>query len=279
MYMKIQDFKEMHGHCQIPVHYKDEPTLGCWVRNQRSFERTGKLDETRFERLDVLGFVWDPCDSHWKEMYTKLKAYYDKHGHCQIPVSYPEDPSLGKWVRNQRMFETNGTLNDDRLERLNALELVWNPNQMRWSRMVNHLKEFTRLHGCVSVPGNYVTTDGAHLGLWVMRQKVTRNDTGKKNHLTPMRIAQLDAAGFIWASALEGQSNIMFNRPKQFSVHRSFKGDDDNGCHLGSSVALQSVQKRNTTDMLSLERNERLDSIGVSRAPIIDSCKKPRLQY
>jgi hypothetical protein len=285
MYNKMQAFKETHGHCQIPVNYKDDPTLGKWARNQRAFERTGRLDETRFERLDVLGFVWDPCGSHWNDMYTKLRAYYDKHGHCQIPISYQEDPVLGKWVRNQRMLETNGTLNDDRFERLNALEFVWSPNQMRWNMMVNHLKEFTRVHGRVSVPDKYITADGAQLGWWARTQKSARNGTSKNNHLTPQRIAQLDAAGFVWGSALDEQWNTMFNRLKQFKqqyghcgVPRSFKGDDDNGCHLGSWAALQR-QKRNTMDTLSLERKEKLDSIGFLWDPKNDSYKKPRLEY
>eukprot|EP00978_Attheya_sp_CCMP212_P048868 scaffold586586_cov114-Attheya_sp.AAC.1 len=129
MYTKFRAFKETHGHhCQIPVNYKDDPALGKWARNQRASERTGRLDETRFERLDALCFEWDPCGSHWNKMHAKLRAYYDKHGHCQIPISYPEDPVLGKWVRKQRILKTHGTLNDDRFERLNALEFVWSPN-------------------------------------------------------------------------------------------------------------------------------------------------------
>jgi hypothetical protein len=183
------------------------------------------------------------------------------------------------------MLETKGTLNDDRFERLNALEFVWSPNQMRWNMMVNHLKDFTRVHGRVSVPDKYVTADGSQLGWWARTQRSARNFTSKNKYLTPQRIAQLDAAGFIWGSAFEEQWNIMFNRLKQFkqqyghfSVPKSFKGDDNNGCHLGSWVALQR-QKRNTMDTLSLKRKEKLNSIGFSWDPTNDSNKKPRLQY
>jgi hypothetical protein len=285
MYKKMRDFKETHGHCKIPVHYKDDPRLGKWVRNQRAFEKSGELDETRFERLDVLGFVWDPCGSHWNNMYAKLSAYYDKYGHCQIPCNYADDPAMGKWVRNQRMLETSGTLNDDRFERLNALGFVWSPNQTRWNIMVSHLKEFTRIHGHVSVPDKYVTTDGSQLGWWARTQRSARNGSSKNTHLTPQRIAQLDAAGFIWGSSLEEQWNVKFNSLKQFKlqhghcdVPRSFKGDAHDGCHLGNWVTLQR-QKRNTMDTLSLEREAKLESIGFSWGPMNDSYKKPRLQY
>jgi hypothetical protein len=122
MYNKLQAFKKTNGHCRIPAIYKDDPTLGKWARNQRSFEKSGRLDESRFERLDVVGFDWNPWGSHWNEMYEKLRAYYEEHGHCQIPVTYPEDPALGKWVRNLRALHARGKLNDDRVERLNDLE-------------------------------------------------------------------------------------------------------------------------------------------------------------
>eukprot|EP00978_Attheya_sp_CCMP212_P006093 scaffold13731_cov51-Attheya_sp.AAC.4 len=64
--------------------------------------------------------------------------------------------------------------------------------------MVNHLKEFTRVHGRVSVPDKYITADGAQLGWWARTQKSARNGISKNNHLTPQRIAQLDATGFVW---------------------------------------------------------------------------------
>eukprot|EP00978_Attheya_sp_CCMP212_P014598 scaffold37308_cov49-Attheya_sp.AAC.1 len=288
MYKKLQGFKEIHGHCQVPANSKDELTLGQWVRNQRVFEKTGRLDETRFEQLDVVGFDWDPCGSHWNEMYAKLRAYHEKHGHCQIAITYPDDPVLGNWVRNLRVLQAKGKLKDDRVERLNDLEFVWDSNQMRWNTMVDHLKEFTRVHGRVRVPDKYVTTDGVQLGWWVRTQRSYRNINCKNNMplLTPERIAELDAAGFIWDSLSEEKWNMMFNRLGQFkhqyghcNVPKSFKGDGDDGRQLGSWV-YQQRQNRDTVDTLSLKRKEKLDSIGfLWDTKNDDSNKKPRLQY
>jgi hypothetical protein len=149
--------------------------------------------------------------------------------------------------------------------------------------MIDHLKEFTRVHGCVHVPGKYVTEDA--LGWWASTQKSSRNSKSKNNHLlTPKRIAELNAAGFVWDSALEEQWNTMFKRIGQFkqqyghcNVPKSFKGDDENGRHLGCWV-FQQRQKRNTTDTLSLERKEKLESIGFLWDTTNDeSNKKPRL--
>eukprot|EP00978_Attheya_sp_CCMP212_P000327 scaffold660_cov57-Attheya_sp.AAC.3 len=122
MYMKLQAFKKANGHCRIPAIYKDDPTLGKWARNQRSFEKSGRLDETRFERLDVVGFDWNPWGSHWNAMYEKLRAYYERHGHSHVLFTDPDDPALGKWVRNIRAAKAKGNLNDERIGRLNDLE-------------------------------------------------------------------------------------------------------------------------------------------------------------
>ena len=29
-------------------------------------------------------------------------AYKERHGHCNVPSNYSEDPALGSWVKSQR---------------------------------------------------------------------------------------------------------------------------------------------------------------------------------
>ena len=33
----------------------------------------------------------------WDEMYSRLLAFREKHGHCLVPNRYQEDPQLGSW--------------------------------------------------------------------------------------------------------------------------------------------------------------------------------------
>jgi len=283
---KLKAWKKEHGHCNVPGDYKGDAALAKWVKNQRTFERNGKLDEGRFERLDVLGFVWNQIETRWKDMFKRFKTFKEKHGHCQTPVKCLDDPGLGLWVRNQRMFEKNGTLVDDeKFKLLDDLGFVWDPSSTRWNVMVNHLRDYTRAHGDVRIPDNYMTVDGTQLGWWARTQKSARKGTRKRNHLTPERIAQLDAAGFVWGSALEEQWNTMYERLKDFKeenshtcVPQNYKCDDKpDGFHLGTWVSHQR-QNRSKIDDVSLKRKERLDVIGFDWGPMGCIRKKPRLE-
>lgn len=58
MFAALVDFKEQHGHCNVPAKWDQNPKLGTWVTAQRS-NRTSLSDE-RKERLNTQGFIWKP---------------------------------------------------------------------------------------------------------------------------------------------------------------------------------------------------------------------------
>lgn len=41
-------------------------------------------------------------DQKWRKQFKKLSTYKEKHGHCLVPQVYSKDPSLGRWVHNER---------------------------------------------------------------------------------------------------------------------------------------------------------------------------------
>ena len=41
-------------------------------------------------------------DTGWEAQLAKLKKYRRKHGDCNVPTGWAEDPRLGTWVKNQR---------------------------------------------------------------------------------------------------------------------------------------------------------------------------------
>eukprot|EP00978_Attheya_sp_CCMP212_P018535 scaffold50814_cov41-Attheya_sp.AAC.6 len=286
MYEKLGAFKEEHGHCRITVDYEADPVLGKWVKNQRIFEKKGKLDESRFEKLDCLGFVWDQIESRWKDMLQKLNTFKDEHGHCQVPVRCPTNRTLGTWVMNQRMFETNGTLDDKKYHLLNEVGFVWDPANTRWNIMLNHLRDYTLAHGNIRIPSNYITADGTHLGSWARTQKNARNSTKKKSHLTTKRIAELDAAGFVWDNTLDEQWNTMYESLKKYKEDNGdFRVPHDYKCYdkqrknsylLGAWVSHQK-QNRNKTDKKFLKRKAKLDAVGFNWGIMGNVGKKPKL--
>ncbi len=70
------------------------------------------LTPERLERLDALGFVWDPHTEHWEEGFSKLQQFKEREGHCRVPQGHKEgDLALGSWIGTQRQTKTRLLLN------------------------------------------------------------------------------------------------------------------------------------------------------------------------
>jgi hypothetical protein len=55
---QLLSFQQRFGHCQVPMHWREDPAFGHWVDNQRAFRKAGKLSSERVRRLDEIGFQW-----------------------------------------------------------------------------------------------------------------------------------------------------------------------------------------------------------------------------
>lgn len=85
-------------------------------------------------RLDSIGMVWgNRNDRQWNQGYQEAKRYFEAHGDLRAPVNYvsPEGYALGKWVKRQRYTRQNpekscGALTEERMERLDAIGMIWN---------------------------------------------------------------------------------------------------------------------------------------------------------
>lgn len=86
------------------------------------------------DRLDSIGMVWgNRNDRQWNQGYQEAKRYFEAHGDLRVPVNYvsPEGYVLGKWVKRQRYTRQNpekscGALTEERMERLDAIGMIWN---------------------------------------------------------------------------------------------------------------------------------------------------------
>ena len=100
----------------------------------------------RVAKLDTLGFAWEMSaaalnkrrsegardDAGWEAQLAKLKAYKRKHGDCNVPYRWVEDPALGRWVKKQREFkkaldrgEPSEGMTAARAVKLEALGFAW----------------------------------------------------------------------------------------------------------------------------------------------------------
>jgi Helicase associated domain len=185
----LKAYKEREGHCRVPRDYREDGfRLGRWVSTQRPNRNT--LSEDRRQRLDGLGFVWDPHGAAWDNGFDYLKAYKEREGHCRVPVAQKEAGfPLGQWVNVQRTNKEKLTV--DRRRKLDELGFVWDALTAQWEEGFNYLKVFKLREGHCRVPVKY-EENGYRLGQWVGIQRAN------KDAVSGERRQRLDELGFVW---------------------------------------------------------------------------------
>jgi Helicase associated domain len=118
-----------HGNARVPQSFKtsDGFRLGGWVREQRCAYSEGLLDGERQQKLESLnGWSWNAREDNWEDGYRHLLNYAAVHGDVAVPKGAVFNGFLlGRWVSRQRVWRGNGTLSQERQDKLSAL-LGWN---------------------------------------------------------------------------------------------------------------------------------------------------------
>jgi hypothetical protein len=115
--------------------------IQMWLARQRRLAASGHLTPTRKQKLSKHGIDVDLLhgvkrvkqrqskvgEQKWIEKYSELQKYREKHGNCNVPRRFKDDPSLGNWVFNQRKRHHEASA--DRIERLESIGFVWEINR------------------------------------------------------------------------------------------------------------------------------------------------------
>ena len=132
-------YKQQFGHCNVPHTYEHDLALSRWVKRQRcqyKLKLDGKrtsMSSERQQKLDELGFVWDPHTALWETRRVELLEYKQREGNCNVPCRYAKNPKLGMWVRSQRReykLLCDGQLprlTPERYRVLDEMGFVWEP--------------------------------------------------------------------------------------------------------------------------------------------------------
>jgi hypothetical protein len=239
---KLRKYRRKHGDCNVPRGWIEDPGLGSWVSNQRSCKK--KLDRgepskgmtaARAAKLEALGFTWALSaaaiskqfsegrrdDAGWEAQLAKLRKHRRKHGDCNVPRRWAEDPPFGTWVAGQRRGkklldrgEPSKGMTVARVAKLEALGFAWEMsaaaigkrrsegqrNDAGWEVQLAKLKEYKQNHGDCCVLAHWA--EDPQLGRWVKDQRHYKKklDRGEPNpRITAARGAKLDKLGFDWA--------------------------------------------------------------------------------
>lgn len=108
-----------------------------YARRQYKLLMQGKksfMSQRQVLELESLGFVWSLVDQvPWEDRFREMQTFKVKHGDCNVPRNYPDNPQLGQWISTQRVQfrllaegkRTAMTL--DRAQLLESEGFIWGP--------------------------------------------------------------------------------------------------------------------------------------------------------
>ena len=210
---QLREFKDEHGHTNVPELYEPNPQLGHWVFNQRKEyskrlnseealqDAASSITTERIEALNEIGFVWSMRKKParvvgWSERYQELLDYKEKYGDCDVPQTYNENLGLARWVnkmRNQYKRKSR-SLKPEYIDALDSIGFSWSMYDKLWEGRYLQLKQFYSENGHTNI------TSSSQLGSWAKKQQQEMKKLigGRKSALTDARIAKLNEIGFRW---------------------------------------------------------------------------------
>ena len=168
-YQQLQQFHQKHGHSNVPEHFPENPALGRWCINQRTYYRRlyrgemSSLTEERIQLLEDLGFVWSYPQYKFDNMLERLSQYYAEHGHIRVATSDSKNQDLRFWVTIQRYYyhlrkrdlesggESTSPLTEDRIEAIESTipDFNWRargvgnggPSSQDWEKLFKEMRK------------------------------------------------------------------------------------------------------------------------------------------
>jgi hypothetical protein len=253
----LQRFQHQSGHCLVNYGYKEGGlNLGNWVSVQRINKL--KLPIDRVQRLESLGFIWDPLIKQWEDAFSALQEFKKREGHLRVPRSHIESKiRLGDWLHTQRLRRK--ALTASQVQRLTDAGFSFDPQAEQWERGYFALTQFHKNEGHCLVPQKHFQ-NGIKLGLWVGVQR--RN----KNKLSDSRLRLLNTLGFSWDPVNE-QWDEAYNSLVEF---QKLEGHCRVPRESGNKLGIWVHSQRRNIAKLSADRINRLNAINFNWEPNID---------
>jgi superfamily II DNA or RNA helicase len=196
--------------------------------------------------IDRFGVPWD-------ERYGQLVAFRTREGHCNVPDNHHENPQLGWWLGLQRQLKKRGSLLPDRVARLEALGVDWDPHDALWEQWLQELAAFKTQHGHCNVPHTH--PENPRLAQWLGNQRQLK----RRGTLPPDRVARLETLGVVW----EPRDTRWEQRFQELVAFKAREGHCDVPQHRGLGTWLGIQRQNKTRGTLPSDRVSRLESLGV----------------
>lgn len=233
-------------------------------------EKFKVIDEVRncrelFEKLN------DALTATWDMYYASAKQYYKEYGNLEVPARYitEEGYALGSWLNNQKAIRKGtivGKLTEDQIQKLNSIGMIWDSLDYFWEQNFKLAKEYYLTYGNLDIPTNYKSTNGKHLGNWILRQR----QLYKSNSLTDEQIKKLDSIGMDWMDRVDRIWENRFLEAKNYSeeygnlsVPKNYRTKTD----FPLGIWIQKQRSLYKNNKISEDRIKRLTDVGMNWNP------------
>ena len=200
MYQALERYLQKHGTARVPQSYVTEEgvKLGIWLNKVRMEYKRGRLSQARQAQLEALGVVWEPevlRRESWEHFFALLEDYVVCNGTFP-PATYQTEAGvkLGIWLSNQKQDRKNGALAPDRLQKLEALGVIWDVPEQAWMDRYRQAEAYFQCHGHLCPYQRRNAPLPAGLSQWLTAQRKAKQ-AGK---LSPEKSRMLESVGMIW---------------------------------------------------------------------------------
>ena len=247
--------------------------LGRWLELQRQIqagEKPGRLTAEQAARLEKLGIAWKQrMEQAWERGYAAAREYRGEYGNLMVPVRYRDKNgfALGEWIVYNRQRFLGNNLSTDRVERLEALGMVWDTVQDIWEQSYCAAVQYWLDHGTLEVPVKYTTPEGVALGVWLGSQRAAY----KAGTIKPVQKAWLEALDVDWTNRNDRKWQAAYDAAaRYYQAHGDLNVPseyiDPDGVLLGKWVSRQRYAWQNpdrSSARLTPERKALLDQLGM----------------
>jgi superfamily II DNA or RNA helicase len=126
--------------------------------------------------------VLNPEHEHWRRGIEACVIYNRLHGDLKVPFTYRvpgrddqeaegwpaslADFPLGQWIADARRFYARGAMDEDRVEQLEKLGMVWSHYDVAWEEGLAAARGWAKENGHLLAPTD-ATYQGYRVGIWL----------------------------------------------------------------------------------------------------------------
>ncbi|MEU8571094.1 Helicase associated domain protein [Streptomyces pathocidini] len=128
--------------------------------------------------------VLNPEHAHWRRGMEAAALYTRQHGDLRVPFTYRvpggddqavgaegwpaslADFPLGQWIADNRRFHARGDMDEDRIQQLEKMGMVWSHFDVVWEEGLSAARGWAETNGHLLAPLD-ATFQGYRVGIWL----------------------------------------------------------------------------------------------------------------